>query len=39
VELNKMWKEYQNKNNYATKVEYQDTIEAIRKIIEILETE
>lgn len=38
-EMNKMWKEFQNKVNYITKVEYLDTIKAIDKIIEILETE
>lgn len=38
-EMNKMWKEFQNKVNYITKVEYLDTIKAIEKIIEILETE
>ena len=37
--MNKMWKEFQNKVNYITKVGYLDTIKAIDKIIEILETE
>ena len=39
TELSKMWKEYQNKNIYAAKVEYSNTLNAIKKIIEILETE
>lgn len=38
-EINKMWKEFQNKVNYITKVEFLDTIKAIEKIIEILKTE
>ncbi len=38
-EMNKMWREFQIKVNYITKVEYRDTIKAVAKIIEILETE
>ncbi len=38
-EMNKMWREFQNKVNYITKVEYLDTIESVAEIIEILETE
>ncbi len=38
LEMNKMWKEFRNKVKYITKVEYDDTIKAIEKLIEILET-
>jgi predicted nucleotidyltransferase component of viral defense system len=36
-ELNNMWKEYQNKNNYALDINYLNTLNTIEKIIEILE--
>ena len=38
-EMNKLWIEYQNKNRYAENIKYIDTIEAIEKIIKILEEE
>ena len=39
IELNKMWNEFQSKVNYITKTDYLDTINAIEKIVEILEKE
>ena len=38
VELRSRWKEFQNKVNYKTKVDYGDVMAAIEKIIVILET-
>lgn len=39
IELSNRWKLYQDKTNYAQEIGYFDTIKAINKIIEILETE
>lgn len=38
-EMNKTWNEFQNKVNYITKTNYLDTINAVEKIVEILEKE
>ena len=37
--MNLLWLEYQNKNTYAKNIEYKDTIDAIKKIVNILENE
>ena len=39
IVLNKMWNEFQSKVSYITKTDYLDTISAIEKIVEVLETE
>ena len=35
--LKKLWSEYQNKNNYAKDIDFEDTIDAIKIIVNILE--
>ena len=35
--IQKLWKDYQNKNSYAQGIKYEKTIEAIEKVITILE--
>ena len=36
--IKKMWNEYQNKNTYAKRIKFNDTLEAVEQIIKILET-
>lgn len=35
--LKKLWSEYQNKNNYAKYIDFEDTVDAIKIIVNILE--
>ena len=35
--LKKLWSEYQNKNNYAKDIDFEDTVDAIKIIVNILE--
>ena len=35
--IQKLWKNYQNKNLYAKNISYEQTIESIKKLINILE--
>ena len=37
--IQKLWKDYQNKNPYAKNISYEQTIEAIKKLINILENQ
>ncbi len=37
--VKKLWEDYQNKNPYVKGIKYEDTIEAIRKVINVLEDE
>lgn len=37
--MKKLWYEYQKKNNYAKDIAYNDTINAIKKVVDILESE
>lgn len=37
--IKKLWKEYQNKNLYAKNIKYEDTVQALKKLIDILEKE
>lgn len=39
INMNNLWKEYCLKNNYASNVTFEDTINAVKQIIEILESE
>ncbi len=39
INMKKLWFNYQEKNSYAKNVTYEETIEAIKKIINILESE
>lgn len=35
--LKDLWKDYQNKNNYAKDIDFEDTVDAIKIIVNILE--
>ena len=37
--IKRQWLEYQTKNNYAKDISYEDTINSIKIVIEILEKE
>ena len=37
--IKKLWQEYQNKNLYAKNIKHEDTIQALKKLINILEKE
>lgn len=37
--MNNLWYEYISKNSYAKNVKFEDTINALKEIIEILESE
>ena len=37
--MNNLWNEYVSKNPYAKGVKFEDTIKAIKEIVEILESE
>lgn len=39
ININNLWKEYCLKNSYASNVTFEDTINAVKQIIEILESE
>ena len=37
--MKRLWEEYQNKNTYSKDISYEDTINAIKRIVSLLEKE